>query len=267
MGGGDGLVLYESGNGVARITLNRPDKRNALNARMLRELAAAIERAASDASVRVALLAGNGPDFCSGVDLAELAESMERTREQALADAQRLAGLFSDMRRAPLPIVAAVHGRALAGGAGLATACDLIVAAGDSQLGYPEVHLGFVPAIVMTILRRKVGEARAFELAAFGDRVGAGEAHALGLVNRVLPAEAFESGARAYAEELARRPASALRLTKGLLYELADLSFDDGLRRGAEVNVEARFTDACREGVRRFLERSAARSGREGPDA
>ncbi len=257
---GDPVVLYRTEDGVALITLDRPEKRNALNSRMVSELTAAVARAGDDPSARVALLGGNGPDFCSGVDLVELAASMDNTRAEALAEAERLAELFAGMRRTPLPIVAAIHGRALAGGAGLATACDLIVASEDSTLGYPEVHLGFVPAIVMTILRRKVGEARAFELAAFGDRVTAREAEALGLVNGVLPEADFRVQALEYAKELARRPASALRLTKGLLYELADLSFEQGLRRGAEVNVEARFTEACREGVRRFVERSGGRS-------
>ena len=214
----------------------------------------------------VILLTGNGPDFCSGADLAELEESRDQSRDASLRDALHLASLFEDMRAHRCPIVAGVHGRALAGGAGLATACDLVVAAEGASLGYPEVHLGFVPAMVMTILRRKVGEARVFELAALGERIDATAAQALGLVNRVVPDASFASDVEAFAEALARRPAEALALTKSLLYELGDLSFAAGLRRAAEVNVEARYTDACREGVRRFLEKAKAREAGTPPE-
>ena len=156
----------------------------------------------------------------------------------------------------PKPIIASVKGRALAGGCGLATACDLVLASDDAQFGYPEVHLGFVPALVMTILRRKVGEGVAFELAARGDRFGAEEAHRIGLVNRIWPDERFGEESAAWLRSLARRPASAVALTKGLLYELDALDFEAGLERAARVNAEARMTDECRAGVRRFLDKS-----------
>jgi methylglutaconyl-CoA hydratase len=176
--------------------------------------------------------------------------------EESLEDAGELGELFLDMRRHPLPIVAAVRGRALAGGCGLASACDLVVAEEGAEFGYPEVHLGFVPAMVMAILRRKMGESRAFELVTLGERISAARAHELGLVSRVLPADAFEEGVRDLAHALAQRPASAVQLTKRLLYGLDGLSFEEGVRRGAEVNALARLTDACRTGVRRFLDRA-----------
>jgi methylglutaconyl-CoA hydratase len=250
------VLLYTVDLGVATLMLNRPDKRNALNGELIEALAEALQRAAAEDEVRVILLRGAGSDFCSGADLAELERIAEMGPEASLADASILGQLFVDMRRHPKPIVAAIHGRALAGGAGLATACDLVVASDDAELGYPEVHLGFVPAMVMAILLRKVGESRAFELAARGDRVSAAEARELGLVNRVFPADRFEDEAASYAAGLASRPATAVALSKRLLYGLDGVGFEDAIARGAEVNALARMTKACRDGVRRFLKRT-----------
>lgn len=249
------VLLYGVEEGVATLTLNRPEKRNALNGELVTALKDALERAAGDDEVRVVVLRGAGRDFCSGADLAELERIAETGPEASLEDAAEMGELFVAMRRHPRPVVAAVHGRALAGGCGLATACDLLLAREDAELGYPEVHLGFVPAMVMAILRRKVPESRAFELVSTGMRIGAEEARRAGLVNRVYPAEEFDDGVRSLAAELAARPPSAVRLSKRLLYGLDDLSFEEGIARGAEVNVIARMTEACREGVRRFLDR------------
>ena len=244
------ILVYSVDLGVASLLMNRPDKRNALNAELVKALSDALGRAAADDDVRAVLLRGAGTDFCSGADLAELERIADMGPEASLADASVLGDLFVAMRRHPKPIVAAVHGRALAGGAGLATACDLVVASDDAELGYPEVRLGFVPAMVMAILRRKVGESRAFELATRGDRVTAAEARELGLVNRVCPADRVADEAASYAAGLAARPASAVQLSKRLLYGLDGVGFEDGIARGAEVNVIARLTEACREGVR-----------------
>lgn len=257
------LLLYEVEGGVATLTLNRPDKRNALNGALVAALKDGLARAAADDEVRVVSLAGAGKDFCAGADLAELERISTMSDEENLADARSLGALFTEMRALPKPIVAQVRGRALAGGCGLATACDLVVAEEGAEFGYPEVHLGFVPAMVMAILVRKVGEGRAFDLVARGHRVGAAEARALGLVNHVFASDAFDAEARAFVSELARRPASALALTKGLLYELSDLGFAEGIERGARVNVEARATEACRAGLRRFLDRSKGGEGRD----
>lgn len=253
--GAESPLLVEVRDGVARLTLDRPDKRNALNGALVEALGEALERTRENPEVRVLLLTGAGRDFCAGADLAELERAAEAGVEASLADARRMGEVFLAMRRHPRPIVAAVRGRALAGGCGLATACDLILAEEEAEFGFPEVHLGFVPAMVMTVLRRKVTEGRAFELVARGERVGAQEARELGLVNRVLPAAGFDDAVDAYVAELAARPPSALELTKGLLYGLDGLSVEEGIGRGAEVNTLARLTDACREGVRAFLDR------------
>ena len=246
------LKVHENG-GIVTLLLNRPERRNALNRALVDALTAALEDARGREEVRVILLRGSGPDFCAGADLKELEGMLDQSREAGLEDSRRLGALLLAMRRHPKPIVAVVHGRALAGGCGLATACDLVLAREDAELGYPEVHLGFVPAMVMAILRRKVTEGKAFELVTLGRRIAAPEAHRIGLVNTVIPRDGFEEEVSAIAAEIAGKPASALALTKGLLYEQADLPVEEGIERGAHVNVEARQTEACREGVRSFL--------------
>ncbi|GMV04208.1 MAG: enoyl-CoA hydratase [Gemmatimonadota bacterium] len=250
------VLLVSVADHVATLTLNRPEKRNALNHDLVEALKEALARAAGDDGVRVVVLRGAGKDFCAGGDLAELERISAMSVEENLADARSLGALLLAIRHLPKPVVAAVQGRALAGGCGLATACDVVLARVDAELGYPEVHLGFVPAMVMAILRRKVSEARAFDLVARGHRVGADEARRLGLVTHVYAAASFEEDVGHYVAELVARPPSALALIKALLYELGDLGMAEGVERGAQVNVEARMTEACREGVHRFLERS-----------
>src|SRR4051794_27319205 len=179
-------ILYELRDGVARITLNRPEKRNALDGEIIAELKAAFTASASDDACRVVLLTGAGTDFCSGADLAALEKSAQGSVLGNMADARSTADLFLMMRNHPRPMVAAVQGRALAGGCGIATACDIIVAAESAQFGYPEVNIGFVPAMVMAILRRSVSEKAAFELVVTGETISAKRAHELGLVHRVF---------------------------------------------------------------------------------
>ena len=180
---------------------------------------------------------------------------LDRGAEAHLEDAEALANVFRLLRATPKPVLAVVRGRALAGGAGLASACDVVIAGESAQLGYPEVRVGFVPAMVMTMLRRCVGEKRAFELVATGRLIGAREAMELGLVSRVVPDAALDETARTLADQLARTPAAALHATKRLFYALDARPFEEGLALGISVNVEARSTESFREGVRRFVRR------------
>ncbi len=256
-----GLVQTEEHGGVLTVWLNRPEKRNALSGALVEALSLALAGAGGGEAVQVILLRGKGPDFCAGADLVELEGMLGQSREEGLADARRLGALLLSMRRHPNPIIAAVHGRALAGGCGLATACDVILARDDAELGYPEVRLGFVPAMVMAILRRKLTEGRAFDLVTSGNRITAEEALRIGLVSRVLPTAEFDEQVVAFAADLAERPASALLLTKSLLYEQADLTVEEGIERGAQVNVQARETDACMDGIRAFLDRKRGSTG------
>ncbi len=246
-------VSRASAAGVATLTLQRSHKRNALNAALVAELRAALAEADADGSVRVIAIQGAGKDFCAGADLEEIAASQKRGLEAGLTDARQLGALFREMRQASRPVVAIVRGRALGGGCGLATACDLVLAGETAVFGYPEVHLGFVPALVMAMLRRKVGESAAFELAVSGRRIDAAEAASLGLVTRVFPDEGFQPAVDRYLSDLARRPPGAVALTKRLFYDIEGADFADAIARGAEVNAAARLSDECRDGVRRFL--------------
>ncbi len=245
-------IRVERTEGVGRITLARPEKRNALDLAAARELRESLRELAADASVRVVLLAADGDDFCAGADLTALNALLGANDAAQLEDAEALGDVFRVMRAMPQVVIAAVKGRALAGGAGLATACDLVIAHEGARFGYPEVRVGFVPAMVMTLLRRLTGEKRAFDLVATGRQVTAREALELGLVSRVVPASDFDAAIEKLVAELAATPAEALRMTKRLFYELDGMSFEDGVARGARANVEARATADFREGVRRF---------------
>lgn len=255
------IVEIDPNVGLATLTLNRPDVRNALSAALVDELADAIAWADADDRVRVILLMGSGKDFCAGADLAALEEMAEAGVEEQLADADALGDLFLIMRRVAVPVVAAVHGHAVAGGCGLATACDVILASDEARFGYPEVKIGFLPAMVMTMLRRAVGEKRAFELVVSGRTVDAVTAERYGLVQHVYPAAEFEARAREWVEELATRSATAVALSKRLLYEIDNRSFEASIRAGAEMNALARMTEDYREGLRRFVESRRKKGG------
>ncbi len=242
---------------VLTATLNRPDKRNAIDRAMIDRLLEVLERADLDAAVRVIVLRGAGPDFCAGMDLNELLDSADRSMTDNRDAALRFTEIFLRMRRIPKPVVAVVHGRALAGGCGLATACDLVFAARSAQFGYPEVQRGFVPAIVMTLLRRAVGEKIAFDLASTGRVLAATDAASYGLISRVFEDADLASGGAVerILQALANTSASALALTKQQFYELDGLPFEDGLRLGAEVNAVSRTTPDFRNAIAAFLKR------------
>ncbi|HEX6534245.1 MAG TPA: enoyl-CoA hydratase/isomerase family protein [Gemmatimonadaceae bacterium] len=244
---------------VRRITLARPEKRNALDEQAARELAEALDAAEADADTRVVVLDAEGRDFCAGADLAALEGMIDAGADAHRRDAEALGRVFRTIRAMAKPVVAAVRGRALAGGAGLATSCDIVLASDDARFGYPEVRVGFVPAMVMTMLRRLAGEKRAFELVATGRTIGAREALEIGLVSRVLPAERFEAEVEEIVGALAASPPGALRLTKRLFYELDEAGFDGGIELGVRTNVEARATDEFRDGVRRFVHRGTGK--------
>jgi methylglutaconyl-CoA hydratase len=246
-------VLTALQGGILTATLNRSEKRNAIDAPMIDALLVALERADLDAGVRVVALRGAGADFCAGMDLNELLASADRTVEENRAAALHFAEVLLRMRALPKPIVAMVQGRALAGGAGLATACDLVLAAESAQLGYPEVQRGFVPAIVMTLLKRSAGEKVAFDLAATGRILTASEAAGLGLVSRVYEDSDFEEQAAEVLRALAAASPSALAFTKQQFYQLDGLSFEDGVRLGADVNAVSRTTPDFRAALQAFL--------------
>jgi len=241
--------------GVLTATLNRPEKRNAIDTPMIDALLAALQRADLDAAVRVVALRGAGPDFCAGMDLNELLASADQTAEENRRAALHFGEIFLRMRGLPKPVVALVQGRALAGGCGLASACDLVLATESARFGYPEVQRGFVPAIVMTLLKRAVGEKVAFDLAATGRVLAASEAAALGLVSRVYEDADFEEQVAEVLRALAASSASALALTKQQFYQLDGMRFEDGIRLGADVNAVSRTTPDFRAALQAFLKK------------
>lgn len=248
----DPLVKRRDDGGVATLVLNRPAKRNALSAALVAELSRSLAEAGADTGVRVIALRGAGRDFCAGADLDEVNASRGAGPEEGLADATRLGELFVGIRRLERPVVALVTGRALGGGCGLATACDLVLAREDAAFGYPEVRLGFVPALVMSMLRRKTGESTALELLLSGEHLTAARARAAGIVNRVFENDEFEAGAESYLAGLAGRPAVAVALTKRLFHGLDGAGFEDAIARGAEVNAIARLTEDFGRSLSRF---------------
>jgi len=249
------LVLTSLDQGVFTLTLNRPDKRNALDTATIDALAQALARADLEREIRVVAIRGAGKDFCAGADLAELLASADRAAADNERSALALGEIFLVLRRLSKPTVAVVHGRALAGGAGLATACDIVIASASSRFGYPEIERGFVPAMVMSMLRRSVGEKRAFELVATGRQIDADEALAMGLVSRVLPDATADTETTALLGRLAARSPTAFALTKQLFTELDQRTFDDGILLGARVNALSRTGPDFRRAIAEFLER------------
>ncbi len=239
--------------GVLTLTLNRPDKRNAIDRLMVEALHAGLERAELDAQVRVVVVWGAGKDFCAGADLKELLESVDLTPEENAAAAGRLGEIFVRIRELPKPVVAVVEGRALAGGCGLATACDIVLAHPDASFGYPEVKRGFVPAMVIAMLQRAVGEKAALELVITGRVVSAVEAERLRLISRVLDGDAFEEAVGTVLGDLVASSPSALALIKRQFYEIEGRSFKDAIVLGANLNAVARVTPDFKEAVAKFL--------------
>jgi methylglutaconyl-CoA hydratase len=249
------LLIKDEGS-TRTLTLNRPEKRNALNAALVEELKRALREVDASDDVRAVVIRGAGKDFCSGADLESLRKISESSYEENLDDARSLAELFAIIRRVKIPVIAAVHGRALAGGCGLATACDLVIATQSARFGYPEVKIGFVPAIVMAFLRRNLSEKRAFEIATQGFEFSAAEAERLGLVNHAIPDESFDEGVAKFAAVYENVSRSAVILSKKLLYEMGSLSFDEAIEAGAKANAEARMSEDCKKGITKFLNKS-----------
>lgn len=246
-------LIQSKENSILTLTLNRPDKRNALNDELINSLKSALNDANSDSDLRAIVINGAGKDFCSGADLSALQKISESDVLENLEDAENLMDLFVLMRKVQIPIVAAVHGRALAGGCGLATACDIVLATRTSQFGYPEVKIGFVPAMVMAILRRNLSEKKSFELITQGFSFTAEEAEKMGLINRVFEEEDFEGKVQEYVSVYETVSRSAVILSKKLLYQIDGLGFDSALALGAEVNTIARLTEDCQNGIAKFL--------------
>lgn len=249
------VINVTTEDAIRVIELHRPEKRNALNDELIAALKDALRETDRDETVRAVVIRGAGKDFCSGADLASIQKIANASYEENVEDARQLAEVFELIRKVRVPVIAAVHGRALAGGCGLALACDLVVATRSARFAFPEVKIGFVPAMVAAILRRNLGEKKSFELLTSGAEFSAEEALGLGLVNHVSRDEDFDTASIEYATRYASLSASAVAMTKKLLYESDGMSFSDAIENGVEVNARARMTDACKKGIAKFLEK------------
>jgi methylglutaconyl-CoA hydratase len=248
-------IRVELDDNLALITLNRPEKRNALSPLLVEDLCHAFQELELAELVRAVILTGEGDAFCAGADLAHLQAISQYGRRDNIRDSQAIAGLFQSIYAFPRPVIAAVNGPALAGGCGLATVCDLVLAAEETaRFGYTVVKIGFVPAIVLNFLLRRVGGVAARELALTGRVIDARRALELGLINEAVPRDRLLERARDIARAIAEETSGeAVAATKWLMNELDGRTLRDGLALAVDTNVESRASAACQYGIRCFL--------------
>lgn len=250
-------IRVQSDRGVKTITLDRPDKRNALSPEMINELIAALDEAAQ-CRCGVVVLTGAGTAFCAGLDLEHLKSLDAHTAETHRQDADALAHLLRTLYDFPKPVIAAVNGPAIAGGMSLATIADFTLATPESKFGFNEVRVGFVPAIEASFLLRQVGEKRTRELLLSGRLLKASEAQQMGLVTEIVTAEELQRSARALAETLLLNSPQAMRAVKQLILKHVRRRLDEEIEEAIEANAQQRSTEDFAEGVRAFLARRRA---------
>ena len=249
-----GTILVADNGPVRTITLNRPERRNAMTPEMQMELIAAMEDAVAS-GCRVLVLAGAGQAFCSGLDLSALQAMQDMTAAEHRADAERIARLFLTLYELPIPTIAAVHGAAIAGGTGLAMICDFTLATPAAKFGFTEARIGFVPAMVSAFLALQIGDKRSRDLLLTGRIFDAEEAHRLGLVNEVVTPEELAQRIQALADVLIANSPISLKATKRLMAAQNKAWLDAATAAALEINAQARETADFREGVAAFLEK------------
>lgn len=248
------LVDYQVKDRIGEITLNRMDKRNALNSEIVAELSKAFDAAEHDEKVKVIILKANGEVFSAGADLDYLKQLQSNTFEENLADSNLLKKLFEQIYSQPKIVIAQIQGHAIAGGCGLASVCDFIFSTPEVKFGYTEVKIGFIPAIVAIFLIRRIGEGKAKELLFNGDLIDAAYAKEIALVNYIVSADKIEEEVLAYADKLCKTTSSqSIALTKQLLNNVQDLPLKQALEFAAEMNAHARSTNDCKNGINAFL--------------
>jgi methylglutaconyl-CoA hydratase len=247
-------IEYSTSNRIGYITLNRPEKRNALSFELVQELKDAFGRAAKDDSVKIIVLRAQGEAFCAGADLAYLQNLQTFSYEENLADSNHLKELFYLIYTLPKVVIAQVQGHALAGGCGLASVCDFSFAVPEAKFGYTEVKIGFIPAIVMVFLIRKIGEGKARQLLLSGDVIKSDEALTLGLINKIVSREKLEEEVLTFAQQLITSNSSqSMMLTKKMIAEVQSLSLNDALSFASASNAQARGSEDCKRGIAAFL--------------
>ena len=247
-------ILVEAEKGLARITLNRPDRRNAFDAAMVEEIRRAFETLGRDPSVRVIILSGAGATFCAGADLRWMCPDRTPSALEARQDAERLLAMFRAIDECPCPVIGRIQGAAYGGGVGLIAVCDIAVAAAESTFACSEVRLGLVPAVIAPFILRKAGETFSRRFCLTGGTFSAATAMQAGLIHEVIEVTALDGQVTALAEHIARAAPQAARDTKALLRRLTG-SAGDPWKACVEANLRARLSTEAQEGVRAFRER------------
>ena len=248
------LTEYEIVNRVAFITLNRPEKRNALNPGLIELLTRQFLEAIADETVKVIVLGANGEVFSAGADLAYLEQLQSNSFDENVVDSANLKKLFYTIYTSPKIVIAMVEGHAIAGGCGLASVCDLVFSVPEAKFGYTEVKIGFIPALVACFLVRKLGEARTKELLLSGELISAEKAVEYGLINFICDASGIRESVKNYAEKMVISVSSqSIALTKELLNMAQNLTLEDSLEQAIILNAKARATDDCKRGISAFL--------------
>ncbi len=248
------LVQYEVKDRVGYITLNRPEKRNALSYEMVSEIKLAFMNAEADKECKVIVIKGSGEAFCAGADLAYLQQLQTNTFDENLADSRHLMELFQFIYYSKKVVVSQINGPALAGGCGLASVCDFSFATPESTFGYTEVKIGFVPAIVMVFLVRKVAEKNAREMLLTGDVFKADKALQYGLINYIIEPEELDDVVFKFAQKLCKQTSmQSVELIKEMLANVQSMDVNEALEYAAQTNAKARATDDCKRGIAAFL--------------
>lgn len=248
------IILFEKSNRIGKITLNRPEKRNAMSPELVSGLLGILDRVENEEDVKVVILAAAGKAFCAGADLAYIQKMQDFTPEENLQDSKRLMSLFDRIYNFPKPIIAAVQGHALAGGCGLVTVCDFAFAVPEALFGYTEVRIGFIPALVSVFLQEQIGAAKTQELLLSGDLISAQKAANLGIITELVESDQMMTKVTEFAEKLVEKnSANSMRATKLLLRNIHREERDQKLLLAAKMNAESRLHQDCKEGIAAFL--------------
>lgn len=248
------LVEYSCNDRIGYITLNRPDKRNALSYEMVTELKKAFSAAEEDENCKVIVLKANGKVFCAGADLAYLQQLQHNTYQENFEDSSHLMEFFRQVYLSEKVVIAQVHGHAIAGGCGLATVCDFSFTTPEAKFGYTEVKIGFIPAIVKVFLLRKIGEGKAKELLLSGELIDAQKALEMGLVNRIYDADKLVDEVNTFAKMLCdTNSGQSMGFTKKMIADVQDMTLDEALNHAAKMNATARASEDCKKGIGAFL--------------
>ncbi|MGA2669609.1 MAG: enoyl-CoA hydratase-related protein [Ignavibacteria bacterium] len=246
-------ILYKETGSIADVILNRPEKRNALNDVMMKEIIAVFSEISTNKSMRVVVLSGAGSNFCSGMDLDYLQKISKYDLEQNKADSQNFKNMLLAIYGCSKPVIAKVSGYALAGGCGIATCCDMIIADETAKFGYPEVKIGFIPAIVMPFLLKRISETHAKDLMLTARVINADEALRMEMINAITTKDALDDKVNEFCTLFKNNSLYSISLTKELLRKISGVNYEYALEYASELNAETRMTEDFKQGIENFI--------------